>query len=248
MHKVARTIASAFLLLLIIVSSAWGDQQEPRLITVTGDADVQVIPDEVILTVGVETWDRSLGAAKSRNDERVKKLLALARDFKIKPQHVQTDQISIEPRYKDGYEKSDFIGYFVRKSVEFTLKDISRFEDLLTGVLQSGANYVHGIQFRTTSLRKYRDQARALAIKAAREKASDLAKDLGQKVGKPHSIREENSGWWSWYNSWWGSRWGGGMSQNVSQGASGASSSGEGSFAPGQITVNARVSVSFELE
>ena len=40
--------------------------QEPRLITVSGNAEVRVVPDEVILTLGVETWDRDLEAAKGK--------------------------------------------------------------------------------------------------------------------------------------------------------------------------------------
>jgi hypothetical protein len=223
------------------------DVQEPRLITVTGDAEVKVAPDEVILTLGVEMWDKDLTAAKSQNDQRVKDILKLAPQFGIDSNHVQTDFLSIEPRYNDNYTHREFIGYFVRKTIAFTLRDTSKFETLLSGALEAGANYVHGIEFRTTELRKHRDQARALAINAAREKALSLAKELGQKVGQPHMIREDQTWWWSGYNSWWGSRWGAGMAQNVVQNVGGRSEL-DGSMAPGQITVSARVTVSFELE
>lgn len=223
------------------------DNPEPRLITVTGDAEVRVAPDDVVLTLGVETWSPDLTKAKKENDERMQKLLKLAPTFKIEDKHVQTDYISIEPRYDDQWEHRDFVGYFVRKNIVFTLRDPSKFEDLLSSALEAGANYVHGVQFRTTELRKYRDEARALAIKAAKEKADALAGELGQRVGKPHMIREDQVGWWSWYNSWWGNRWGGGMAQNVIQNYGGQAQP-ESTVALGQIYVNARVTVSFELE
>ncbi|MFH2047203.1 MAG: SIMPL domain-containing protein [Pseudomonadota bacterium] len=170
-----------------------------------------------------------------------------AKKHKIEEKHIQTDHISIEPRYEHQYEHRKFIGYFVRKSIVLTIRDTSEFENILTSVLEAGANYVHGVQFRTTELRKHRDKARLLAIKAAREKANDLAKELGQKVGKPYEINENPSGWWSWYNSSWGSRWGGGMAQNVMQNAAGSSGS-DSSIALGQIKVNAKITVSFEIE
>ena len=135
----------------------------------------------------------------------VKQVLAAAEQLGIPAKDIQTDHISIEPRYRDSYEQRDFIGYFVRQTIVITLKDVSQFEDLLTAVLDAGANYVHGIQFRTTELRKHKDEARALAINAAREKAVALAQELDQKVGKPYSIREDQEGWGSGYNSWWGS-------------------------------------------
>jgi uncharacterized protein YggE len=174
--------------------------------------------------------------------------LALAADYGIAPEHVQTDYVGIEPRYRNGYyEERDFIGYFVHKTFVITLRDLARFEDLLAGALDAGINYVHGIEFRTTELRQHRDEARALAIRAAQEKAVALAGELGQQVGEPTAIQEVQSGWWSGYNAWWGSRWGGGMTQNVIQEAGGASVLADSSVAPGQISVNARVSVSFEL-
>jgi hypothetical protein len=111
-------------------------------------------------------------------------------------------------------------------------------------MLGAGVNYVHGIQFRTTELRKYRDQARALAIQAAQEKASALAGGLAQKIGAPQEIQENYSNWTSWYST----RWGGSMTQNVTQNVSGGAPIDDGAFAPGQISVSARVTVVFELK
>lgn len=223
---------------------------QPRPITTTGEAEVKVAPDEVLLILGVETWDKSLAVAKQHNDARVQRILAVTQRFGIEPRHMQTEHINVEPRYRSGtYTDADFIGYFIRKTIVITLKDVSRFDDFYTAILEAGANHVYDIRFRTTELRKYRDQARALAIKAAQEKASALAGELGLHIGKPQSISENGSGWWAWYNHWW---WGGAnMSQNVVQNVSsgsGGAASEEGTFAPGQISVTARVSVTFDME
>ena len=216
----------------------------PRPITVTGDAEIKIAPDEVILILGVETWDKEILAAKNQNDERVKRVIALTKNFGVEPKHVQTDQISVEPRYRDEYTRTELIGFFVRKSIVITLKDVSKFEDLFAAALAAGATSVRDIQFRTTELRKYRDQARALAIQAAREKAIALAGELGQKIGEPQNIQENSSFWWSWYSP----RWGGSMTQNVAQNVSGGAIGEGGAFAPGQISVSARVTVVFELK
>ncbi len=219
----------------------------PRSVTTTGDAEVRVPPDEVVITLGVETSDKDLDRAKEENDRKVRQVLSVATRYGIEAQHIQTEHISIEPRYSDSYEQKDFIGYFVRKTVVITLRDIDKFEGLLSDVLKGGVNYVHGVEFRTTELRKHRDEARALAIRAAREKAQALAAELGQQVGQPLTIQEDQGGWWSSYGAWWGSRWGS-VAQNVSQNTGGGSLSPDGTVAPGQISVNARVTVQFELK
>ncbi len=242
----------AVALLLILALSAWTQDapssQVPRTVTVTGEAEVRVVPDEVILTLGIETWDKDLARAKGQNDGIVAQVLALAGEHGVPAEHVQTDYVSIDPRYRDGYyEERDFIGYFVRKNVVITLRDLAKFEPLLSDALEAGVNYVHGVEFRTTELREHRDEARALAIQAAREKAVALSGALAEEVGQPLVIEEQQAGWWSSYNAWWGGHWGGGMSQNVIQELGGASYLADSAVAPGQIKVNARVTVTFQL-
>ncbi len=221
---------------------------EPRVVTVTGDAEVRAPPDEVVLTLGVETQDRDLGVAKSQNDEIVQQVLGLSKRYGIEPRHVRTDYISIDPEYDySGNMAKRLEGYWVRKTVVVILKDFEQFEDLLSDALEVGVNHVHDVEFRTTELRQYRDQARALAIQAAREKAQALAGELEQKIGEPVMIREEQSRWWSWYGWGWSSRWSGGMAQNVVVETGSSSLEARSTIAPGQITVRAQVTVSFEL-
>ncbi len=242
-------IATLFLVALpyCVSPQAYGAQEaNVPLITVTGEAEIRVVPDEIILSLGVETSDKSLDRSKTLNDERVKRVLALGPAFGIDPKHLQTGYLGIEPWYRT-YNQLESLEYRVRRTIGITLKDTSKFESLLSRVLEAGATHVHGIQFRITELRKHRDAARSLAIKAAREKAAALAEELGQKVGKAFRI-SEYGGWTSPYG-WWGSFAGGNanMTQNSANSGSGSSGTGEGTLALGQITVTASVSVSFLL-
>jgi uncharacterized protein YggE len=226
-----------------VVAAEAGDS---RTVTVNGDAEIRVVPDEVVLTVGVETFNLDLTSAKAENDARVTGVIDATEKHGVPRERVRTEYLSVEPHYDQQWERRKFLGYLVRKTVVIRLREIDEFEPLLSSILVAGANYVHGIDFRTTELRKHRDHARALAIDAAREKAEALAKQLGEDLGRVRSIQEGHSGWWSWYGSWWGSR-SSGMSQNVIQNAPPSGGGAEGPTSPGQIAVNARVTVTFEL-
>ena len=218
---------------------------EPGSITVSGNAQVLVAPDEVILTLGIETSDLNMAVAKRKNDEIIQRVLNIATKYGVESKHVQTDYINIEPRYSSSPTQSNFIGYFVRKTVEIRLSDISTFESLYSEMLEAGVNYVHGVEFRTTELRKYRDQARQMAIQAAQEKAAALASGVEQTTGRVKMIREDSNNWSGSYNSWWqGSNY---ALQNVTQNAGGGQFVEEGTLAPGQISVTASVTVEFEL-
>lgn len=226
------------------------DTPKAREITVMGDAAIKVPPNEVAITLGVETRDKDLRIAKRANDQRMKSVLAAAKDNGVEARNIQTDYVGIEPEYeRPEHQQPILLGYVVRRTVVLTLRDIPKFDDLLAAVLESGANYVQGIDFRTTELRKYRDQARALAIRAARDKATALANELGQTVGKPQSIREDSSQWWSPYGSYnWGSgRYREAASQNVVQASNRDDSSGAVTTA-GQISVTSKMFVVFAFD
>ncbi|MBC7929469.1 MAG: SIMPL domain-containing protein [Rubrivivax sp.] len=214
------------------------DKDLPRLITVTGEAEIRVVPDEVYFDVTVQTFNKELKAAKAQTDERLKKLVELTQRYGVEAKDVQTDYISVEPRYRGGNEARQLIGFMVRKDLVFTLRDVSKAETMLSEVLETGVTRINDIDFRTSEMRKHRDQARALAIRAAQEKAVALTKEIGQKIGKAYSIEEvvptSNP-----------------ASQNYMSNAIGSSGDGEassGTLAIGQIKVNARVVVRFELE
>ncbi len=218
---------------------------EPRTLSTTGDAEIRVPPDEVSIGLGVETFDKELSRAKRDADERIKKVIAAATGAGVEEKRIATDWISIEPHYNSSsYGRSVSDGYTVRRSVRLTLRDVPRFDAVLSAVVDAGANVVQGIEFSTTELRKHRDRARELAMKAAEEKAVLLAKSVGMKPGKPRSISEGSGGWFSAYGGFNGRS---AMSQNVSQNA-GPAAGVEGTLAPGLISVTAQVTVVFDLE
>ena len=248
MRTFMRAAVSAGLVGLAGVARAAGanvDDRNARTVSVSGEAEVKVVPDEVVVTLGIESSAKKLADARKDNDERVKAVFAVVRANGVDDKHVQTDHISIEPHYPD-YGSSRTLEYVVRKTVVITLRELSRFEGLLGAALDAGANYVHGVDFQTTRLREHRDHARAQAVKAATEKATALARELGMKVGRPRSISEGGGGWWSSYG-WWGGR-SSSMSQNVSQNAGGGAAASGATVAPGTISVTASVSVTFDLE
>lgn len=222
-------------------------RSEPNSISVNGEAEILVVPDEVVLTLGVETLNKILKAAKILNDELIKKTISVAKSYGIPGEYIQTDYIGIEPIYVQSNPALTLHAYVVRKTVVIRLKDISKFEDLLSEAIEAGVTHVHGIEFRTTELRKHRDQARTLAMKAAREKAELLAREAGRQLGKAMSIGEASFGYWSSYGSGWGRRYGG-SSQNVTQNFGGSSMGSDSSIAPGQISIRANVGASFALE
>ncbi|HEX8635763.1 MAG TPA: SIMPL domain-containing protein [Pyrinomonadaceae bacterium] len=236
-----RNFLHAWLVGLCLAGIATAQQKlEPPLITVTGEAEVRAVPDEVVFDVTVRNVNRDLKVAKAQTDESLRKVVELARRYKVAPEDMQTDYIGLEPRYRGGNETRTFLGYMVSKGLVFTLRDVTQAESLLSEIMTSGITSINSINFRTSQLRKYRDQARALAIRAAREKAIALTGEIGQKIGKAYSIEEEaatrNP---ASQNS---------LMLNSTTRSGGEAGETEGTLALGQIAVNSRITVRFILE
>ena len=266
--QITLTIALLAFTLTPAFSQMW--EQKPQ-ISVSGSAEVKVVPDEIYLNVGIETRDKDLQEAKKQNDDHVSGALDFLKHNDVKEKDVKTDYISIQPVYlrddeayvdpntglsvanrDNGVLSTKPLYYIVRKSIGIKLTNIESFDGVLSGLITNGVNVVQGIDFRTSDLRKYRDKARAMAIQAAKEKAEAMASELGVKLGKANSVNENDFGGWSSLSrNGWGQGsggGGGGMYQNASQNGGGTSESEEGTLSVGQISVSANVNVTFLIE
>jgi uncharacterized protein YggE len=215
-----------------------------RTISVSGTAEVKVVPNEVVISMAVETNNMSLDKAREENDSKTSAVLSMARKYGIEEKFIQTSHMQVEPRFDNRYNTYEterkFLGYYVTKNITITLRDVSKFEKFIADALTLGTNYIHSTDFGTTDLRKYKDQARLDAIRAAKEKATALAGELGQKIGKPITITEGSVQPIYGYLR-------GTMTSNMIR-DEGQGADGGGSVAPGEIKVEANVNVTFELE
>lgn len=222
----------------------------PGQISVSGSAAVRVAPDEVYLTVGVDSRDKNLQVATRDNSERIAKALAVIRRYGIPEKSVQINYVDVQPDYDWQVSRTIPAAYVAHKSIGIKVTRLDTFEPLLTDLYAVGVNQVENIEFRNTDMRKHRDKARELAVTAAREKADALTSQLGVKRGRAIRI-SENSGW-NWGG--WSGRYrnqGQLMQQNVVQAAPRSESRGEGDdsdLSVGQISITATISVDFLLE
>ena len=234
--------------LLLAVPAGYAQVPETSSIDITGDAAINVAPDRVRINFGVETRNKVLDTAIAQNDAIVRRVIGTARDLNVDEGDIQTENIHVELHY-DDHDGTVVDYYEVTKGVQIFLRNVSRFEALLTAVLHAGANRIYDVEFSTSELRKYRDQARALAVKAAIEKANDLAGAAGLKVaGKPLGVSSYSYGGGSWYSACCGNRYGSQLSQNVVQNMGGGGIGSEGTVALGKIAVTASVTMRFRVE
>lgn len=212
----------------------------PPLVSVSGIGEVKVQPDEIVLNVGVDVRHKNLDEARKESDEKVKELLNYLKKAGIDAKDIQTTHMSVYPNYVGDYGQSIPENYMTQRSVSVVVRKVSRFDEILAGIYKTGANRVEGIEYRTSELQKYREQARKLAMQSAKEKATSLTKELGAKPGRVYNITESSS------EGYPRPMYRGAMANKMMESADMAA--GGPTISVGQIMVRASVEVSFVIE
>jgi uncharacterized protein len=222
-------------------------------VSVVGEADLQVTPNQIVFTFEVVTTDPKLATAKKANDAAAAKTISVVKDFGVAEEDMQTDRLTVSPRTageKDPRGRGTVIGYEVTKRFLVTFKKLDRIDEFLSRVIDAGVNRIVAIDIGNSEIPKYEQQVRLLAVDNARNKAEAYAKRLGLTVGRAYVIREEDAdtpGYTTGYGS--GSGHGVGMGDSGPGDLSVPSAySREVTFALGKISVEDKIYVTFELK
>lgn len=222
------------LLAFTLISTA---QETPPSITTIGTAHVYVQPDEVIVNVYLENEDNDLEVASERTDKQAIAVLKVCKEFKVAPEHAQSTHRNYGKnwRYKEGHPK-----FKASQTISICLKDLEEYDEFISAIIKLDVANVSGAQFRTTKHREMMDKARIKAMIAAKEKAVLLASQYEQEVGRALEIKEGNVG--QLFR-------GGQMAYaNTTMDAGSSESASDGTaFAPGQLKIEAQVTVTFAL-
>jgi len=157
------------------------------LISVSGEGKISVKPDQVVINFGIENIRRDATEVKKLNDETVDKTLKFIKEFGILSNDYKTTDVSLNRNY--DYEKKKY-NYRASQSVTIILKNLSRYDSLIMGLVDNGINSVSNVEFKTSKLEEYKSEARKLAMKEAQHKAEDYVSVLNQKIGKAITIND----------------------------------------------------------
>ena len=179
----------AVLLLFVLVGTFVQAQEFKQipLINVVGEGKIKVIPDQVSITIAVETKGSKAIDVKKENDAKMDAVLKFIKKSNIAKEDYQTQRVALNPNY--DYEKKKQ-NYIANQTVKILLKDLSKYEEFMEGIVNLGSNAINSVEFKTSTLLQLQSETRKLAMKEAKKKADDYVSILNQKVGKVFTITD----------------------------------------------------------
>jgi len=171
-------------------------------ITVTGNGEVVSVPDIATFSFTVRSEKSTVEASQKEVTDKTNKIISALKDKGVDEKDIKTTGYNIYPQYDYNNiqcfaypcppSKQVLRGYEVSHSITVKVRDTKNTGDLLTMVGEYEVENVSGINFSIDDEDALMEEARSLAIDDAKNKADQLAKDLGVKLVRVVSFYENN--------------------------------------------------------
>ncbi|WP_415402412.1 SIMPL domain-containing protein [Tateyamaria sp. SN3-11] len=203
-------------------------QEAPRTLAVVGEGSAEAAPDMAVISLGVTHTDASAKAAMDRVSADASALLSTLSGMGVEPRDVQTDQLSISPLWNNDEGARDITGFVARNSLSVRVRNIGALGAVLDAALSAGSNDFNGLRFQLQDSTDAKAEARAAAVADAIARATQLAEAAGVTLGPIQTITEQGDS---------------GMRPEMFA----AARASDMPVAPGELSLSARVSVTFDL-
>lgn len=209
-----------------------------RTLNVTGTGQVFIKPDIAYIYVGVHTEKPTAAEAVSENNAQTTKVINALKTWGVDAKDIHTSNFSIWPI--DRYDPATGAAtgqknYAVDNTVYVTMRNLSKLGSLFDTLVQAGVNTVNSIQFDLADKTEAMKDARAAAMKNARDQAQELAGLANVSLVEITNISYADSTPYTYAD--FGRGGGGGMAAQANV-----------PIEPGQMTITATVSVTYEIK
>jgi uncharacterized protein YggE len=179
-----------------------------KSLNVTGVGTVDLEPDLARINIGVQSQDPNAAEALKDNNQKIIAIIENMKSMGIEAEDIQTRNFNIyqrqeeEPReeFEDMDEMTEeelpkiFVFFVVENTVAVTVRDLDTLGEVLSSVVEEGANTIYGIVFDVEDREAVIAEARQLAIEDAIEKAQAIADDSDVSLGAIQSISVNEGG------------------------------------------------------
>ena len=159
----------------------------------TGQGDVEAVPDQATLSAGVVSREATANAALDANRQTMNAIFAALQKAGIPDRAIRTSQFAVSPVYEETPKPNSgprIAAYQVTNSVTIAVDDLAKLGPDIDALVGTGANSMGGIAFSIHDPKPLLREARETAIHDAMDKARTYAKAAGVTLGRILSIGE----------------------------------------------------------
>lgn len=188
--KISLILVSLLVIGLLVACTAPAASESVRSMNVSGVGQVSLVPDIASISVGVRTEADSVTDALSGNTTQANAISQVLQENGVAEEDIQTSNFNVYPseRYDPMTGEVTSRYFVVENTVVVVVRDLANLGEILTAVVEAGANNIYGINFDVADREAAIAQARQLAIEDAQAKAQAIADAAGVELGDLLSI------------------------------------------------------------
>jgi len=212
--------------------------KDQTTLAISAQSDVKAAPDIATISAGVVTTAPKAEAALKDNATQMNAVFAALKAAGIADKDLQTSGITLNPQYVYEEHKSPRItGYQANNTVTIIVHDLKKIGPVLDTLVAKGANQINGPSFTIENPEELLNGARKEAMTKARQRADLYAAAAGMKIKRIVTISESSNSVPVPYPM-----------MAVRKMAMAADAAAPTPVAAGEVTLNATVNVTYELE
>lgn len=222
------------------VSAATALPANEHMITVEAKEVVKVVPDVADIKYGVTTQNEDADACQKQNTVDVNKVIDTLKAAGIDESKIQTSGYGLNPTYDWINNKQVITGYEMATDITISGVSIDQVGSLISDSVSSGVNSIQSVTYKSSSFDASYQEALKLAVESAKTKATSLAEAGGCKLGSIISVTE--------YSQYPEARYTNNQYSLKARAAGPAAAADTAAVMPGEVGVEAAISVQFAIE
>ncbi len=164
---------------------------ERPALNLSAHGEVKTAPDMATISFGVVTEATTAAEAMSLNAARMNQVMAALRRAGIEARDVQTSGLNLSAQYDYVQNEPPRLrGYQASNQVTVIINDLTKVGTTADAVVAAGVNQINGIGFGLKDPSAAENQARLIAVRNLRAKASLYAEALGVELGGIRTLSE----------------------------------------------------------
>lgn len=213
--------------------------EKTNVITVSASSETKVAPDKASFQVSVYAQGDTAEAAQQQGAELTNAVIEALKEAGVEDKDIQTTYTNVSPTYDWSTNEPVITGYESNTSLSVTGADIEAVSGLMKACIAAGATGVDGPRYYVSTYDEAYQQALAEAVAATKPKAEAMAKAAGVTLGPVITIDEgyQDTGYRYATTD---------ESKALATGAD-ADGGAEMEIAPGEVSIEARVTVSYAI-
>jgi uncharacterized protein len=189
-------LVAATAIVIVTVSVNAPDGQE-REFSVQGEGRVFAIPDVAEINLGVRVEDaKTAQAATRRGVDQMNAVVAAIKTQGVADKDIKTTQYNLYPNYDyTRFSGQELSGWNLDQNVRVKVRKLDDAGAVIAAATEAGANQAGNINFTIDDEETLKAEARTEAIEQAKNKAKELARKSGLRLGKVINVIESQSGY-----------------------------------------------------